>query len=333
MVMQYQLFAQFASLFFALVLFTGETVAEQNTPNPDHPEMHRYNGPLFDAMAQIDQKSSLVAAMRSVEASGVNKIALFARSRKALHQDEKALLSLQKKFPDLIVLGVPKYFLLRDDLSKEYIEACLQGIQDHKYSFVGEILYTHANKSGTKKLTKADRYVDPLAPNTDRLLTLLDDDIPVMTHWESWAWDRDWPRFSKLYASHPKQKFIIPHIAFASIEQAETILSSHPNVYVTLSKKLDNRKGFGDKEKQARIGRKMLNSNWRLKQGWREIVVKYSDRILFATDAHKSHTWPKYEHTVDRYRVFAAQLPSEVAKNVSYRNAELLYGVTVNKPH
>lgn len=333
MVMQNQLFAQFASLFFALVLFAGEIVAEQNTSNLDHQEMPRYDGPLFDAMAQIDQKSSLVSAMRSVEASGVDKIALFARSRKALHQDEKALLSLQKKFPDLIVLGVPKYFLLRDDLSEEYIEACLQGIKDHKYSFVGEILYTHANKSGTMKLTKADRHVDPLAPNTDRLLTLLDDNIPIMTHWESWAWDRDWPRFSKLYASHQKQKFIIPHMALASEEQAEAMLSSYSNVYVTLSKKLDNRKGFGDKQKQARIGRGMLDNNWHLKPGWREIVIKYADRILFATDAHKSHTWPKYEHTVDRYRVFAAQLPSEVAKNVSYRNAELLYGVTVNKPH
>ena len=67
-----------------------------------------------------------------------------------------------------------------------------------------------------------------------------------MTHWEVYAWERDWPRFSKLYDAYPKQLFIIPHMAFGSPQQVETILSRHPNVYMTLSKKLKTKEGFSD---------------------------------------------------------------------------------------
>ena len=59
-----------------------------------------------------------------------------------------------------------------------------------------------------------------------------------MTHWEFYNWDRDFPKFSKIFNEFPEVTFIIPHMGFGSINQIDTILSSHPNVYMTISKSL-----------------------------------------------------------------------------------------------
>jgi hypothetical protein len=72
----------------------------------------KYQGPLFDAMSQIDEKVDMNRAISRVRAAGVSKLALFARSRKSLHQNEQSVIALAKRNPDLIVLGAPKYFQL-----------------------------------------------------------------------------------------------------------------------------------------------------------------------------------------------------------------------------
>jgi len=150
-----------------------------------------------------------------------------------------------------------------------------------------------------------------------------------MTHWEVYAWGRDWPRFTNLYSTHPEQTFIIPHMAFASAEQVNQILSKHPNVNMTLSKKLTEKGGYSDSLKQAKLGSSILDGGKVLRANWKSILIKYQDRVLFATDAHKLHRWKKYHKVVKRYRQLANQLPEDVAEKISYRNAEKLYKVKI----
>jgi len=287
-----------------------------------------YDGYLFDAMAQIDERMDMNEAMRKVQKAGVDKIALFARSREYLRENEDELIQLRDNYPSLVVLGVPKYFLMRDDLDNDYIEATINGILKKEYLFVGEILYTHGDKSHGEQTDRGERYIDPLNKGTEKLLSRLEKaNVPVMTHWEVYAWNRDWPRFSQVYSSHPKIKFIIPHMAFGSPEQVDLILSRHPNVYMTLSKKLKKTGGYSDSSKQSKLGSSILDDNKVLRDEWESILVKYQDRILFATDAHKPHRWKKYHKVVKRYHKLVDQLPEKVAKKISYLNAEALYGV------
>ena len=151
-----------------------------------------------------------------------------------------------------------------------------------------------------------------------------------MTHWEVYDWERDWPRFSQLYSNFPKIRFIIPHMAFGSPEQVDTILSTHTNVYMTISKKEGDKSGYSDLHKLSKLGSGFLDNKGMIKDEWLKIILKYSDRLLFATDAHKKHRWKKYKKLIKRYRQMADQLPQNVAEKVSYKNAEQLYRISIH---
>jgi hypothetical protein len=279
-------------------------------------------------MAQIDERADWERAIKDVKRAGVGKIALFARSRKSLGENEEEVLELAEKHPGLIVLGAPKYFLLEDDLPGYFIEATIKGVRKHRYAFVGEILYTHGDKSHGTQTFSGERYVDPSSPGTTELLRQLAPlGVPLMTHWEVYAWERDQPRFDKLYRAHPNQVFILPHMGFGKADQVRTLLETHPNLYMTMSKKDQDRTSYSDPGKTAKVGGSMVDECGFLKAGWKAILLKYQSRILFATDAHKDHRWKLYEKLVKSMWRILGQLPDNTAKNIAYRNAERLYKV------
>ncbi len=309
----------------ALLKCKNEAALAKGTGTPP------YDGPLFDAMSQIDETAARKRAMANVIDAGVDKLALFARSRKRLHQNERLVLDLAKHHPDLIVTGAPKYFRLKNDLSDTYIRATVEGVKKHDYRFVGEILYTHGDKSEGATTAQGERFVEPLAPGTRKLLQAVAPlDIPLMVHFENYAWDRDAPKFHRLFAQWPDQTFIIPHMAFATPEQVTELLSRHPNVYMTISKKERAMKGFSDADKADAIGSSLVDSGFRLRPEWREVLLRFQNRLLFATDPHWPSLWDSYQQPVLVHRVLLGQLPREAAEKIAYKNAERLYGVKVN---
>ena len=82
-------------------------------------------------------------------------------------------------------------------------------------------------------------------------------------------------------------------------------------------------------EKIAKFGTGFLKDK-KLKASWKSMLIKYQDRLLFATDAHKTFRWKEYENIVHGFRDILDQLPADVAKKIAYKNAELLYGVKIN---
>ena len=292
-------------------------------------EVGFYAGPYFDAMSQIDEKVRMGRAIERVREAGVDKLALFARSRKKLGQNERAVLRLAVDNNDLILLGAPKYFRHKKDISDSYSSAMLKGIEKHGYKFVGEILYTHGDKKSGASYASGERYTDPSLPGTDRFLSrLVEKNIPLMTHFEVYAPDRDFHRFHDLYERWPDQIFIIPHMAFGSPQQVDEFLSRHDNVYMTMSKKAVKMDNFRDSDKLAMTGSAML-VGLSLKPEWSEILIKHQDRILAATDAHMKKLWSEYPTHVFLSRVVLGQLPKEVAQKIAYKNAERVYGVKI----
>tara|TARA_Y100000591_G_scaffold197029_1_gene170519 strand:- start:228 stop:1163 length:936 start_codon:yes stop_codon:yes gene_type:complete len=294
------------------------------------PKAHSYDGPLFDAMAQIDETYNLKKAMQNVRNAGISKIALFARSRQTLGENERQLINLRKKNNDLIVLGAPKYFKHENDVGKRFTERTLKNIKKYDYAFVGEILFTHADKDHGRQHGSGEVYFDPLGEgNINFLKQISKEKIPVMTHWEFYNWDRDWVRFSKLYSKFPEINFIIPHMGFGSIEQVDEILSKHKNVFMTISKK-EKKNPSVSKNISKKIGDGMIE-NRVLKDDWKFILIKHQDRLMFATDAHKSFRWQIYEKIVIKSRKeILKYLPKKVAKKIAYQNAEKIYGVKIN---
>lgn len=289
-----------------------------------------YEGPLFDAMSQIDDEADADKGIANVRAAGVTKLALFARSKKRLHENEQFVLDLAHEHPDLIVLGAPKYFRHGDDLSARYIKATVEGAREHGYHFIGEILYTHGDKAEGAATGRGERFTDPAAHGTQKLLAAIAPlDIPLMVHFENYAWERDAPRFHRLFEQWPNQVFIIPHMAFATHEQATEMLSRHRNVFMTISKKERAMRGFSDPEKAGAIGTSLVNSRFELRDRWREVLIRFQDQLLFATDPHWPQLWETYQQPVQMHRIVLGQLPRQAAEKIAYKNAERLYGVKV----
>jgi hypothetical protein len=105
-------------------------------------------------------------------------------------------------------------------------------------------------------------------------------------------------------------------MGFGSPKQAKLILSTHDNVYMTISKKNKDKRNICDPIKQSKFGSGFLNDEKQLKDEWKEILIEYQDKLLFATDAHKKHRWKKYSKIVRIYRDILNQLPEEVSKKI-----------------
>ena len=288
-----------------------------------------YEGPIFDANVQA-WKPDLTGLIANLRRTGVGRIALFANSHAGGGETVDAVLSAAREHPDLVVLGAPKIGFIRSgDLPSDYVASTLAGVSSGTYKFIGEILYTHGDKPDHPPTRSGEIYVDPLGAGTARLLAgLKGRNIPVLTHWEAWAWERDRSHFDRLYASWPEQRFVVPSLAYGSPDKAEAILSAHPNVWGIISRLVDGRYRLVDPYKQAKLGPSMPDACGALLPGWRAFLIKYADRLMYGSDDYATARvgWKAYPGIIKKYRAVAGQLPPDVARKISWDNAVALYG-------
>jgi hypothetical protein len=190
-------------------------------------------------------------------------------------------------------------------------------------------LFAHADKAHGEQTADGERYADPGQPGTRGLLEGLKDlGVPLMAHWEVYDWDRDWPNFRRLYGDYPNQVFIWPHAGFGGAAQVGEVLAAHANVVVTLSKTEESNRALSDRGKVAVLDGALVDECGTIRPDWRSLILKYPDRFLFATDAHKDFRWERYARIVERWRAILAQLPPEAAAAIAFQNAERVYGNT-----
>ncbi len=317
-------------LVLGIVIFTTGLATLGSGRAADCPQLPPpYDGPIFDANVQTwtaDVQGLLAAAPRA----GVKHVALFANSNAAGAEGVAAVLAAAREHPDLVVAGAPKIGFIRGgDLPADFVSATLSGIAEGTYKFVGEILYTHGDKPDHPPTRQGEIYVDPLAPGTTRLLEgLRDRNAPLLTHWEAWAWDRDRPRFDRLYSSWPQQRFVLPSLAYGSPDKADAILSAHQNLWGILSRLVDGRFRFVDPAKAAKLGPVMFDDCGALTAEWRAVLLKHVDRLMYGSDDYATQRvgWESYPGIIKKYRAIAGQLPGEVARKISWDNAAALYG-------
>jgi hypothetical protein len=311
-------------LLILFLVFTGGAWAGEPSCTDSEP-VTRYNGKLFDAMAQIESGLS-DTVISSLDKTGIYRMALFARFKKN-SDGEPSVLSLKKRFPQRFVMGTTKFVDHDSDLTGYFVRKTLSDLKDERYQFVGEILFVHADKRSVPQTGEGEEYISPDGKNVIRLLTALENrNIPVMTHWEVYNWKRDWPGFHDLFARFPRVTFIWVHAGFASPEQIRVVLSSHANVMVTLSKAEHDQRGVISLEKRQMLGGAAVDVCGNLLPGWRDLLEKYPDRFMFATDAHNESRWSRYAQVVKQWRMILGQLPDPLAQALAWRNAERVYG-------
>ena len=290
------------------------------------PVITPWRGPIFDAMAQTNQEQGSDRIFQVAQSVGVLRMALFARTYR--RQDGREVVAqLSRDHPGFLVVGSPKRFDMRGDLDSAYVSDTLNGVAAGRYAFVGEILYTHGDKEVGEQTSTGERYIDPLQPQTARLIQgLAGKQVPIFTHWEAYDWARDAPRFDTLYSRYPDQVFVWPHAGVASSSQLAGELQAHPNLWATLSKKENLRLGFSDARQAEALGAPLMDDCGVLDPAWLDVMVRFHDRLMFATDAHNSRRWSRYEEIVRTWRRLLAQLPADVAKEIAWGNAMRLFG-------
>jgi hypothetical protein len=312
-----------AFITFALAVLPGAVQAQGCPPLASEP----YTGPLFDAMAQMDERINATNALAVAQRLGVDRMALFPRVQPQ-HNGSPNVSGLAARHPDFIVPGAPKLFEMRGDLDASYVTSVLDGVARRRYAFVGEILYSHADKNGGEQTATGERYIDPLGKQTARLIAgLAGTRTPILTHWEVYDWSRDWPRFDKLYGEFPNQLFVWPHAGFGTSGQLAQVLGAHQNVWATLSKKDTDDPNMADADKSENTGDAILDFCGNVKPDWLAVLERFSDRLMFATDAHKNNRWDHYPDIIKRWRSLLAQLPAALAEAIAHGNAMRLYDV------
>ena len=90
------------------------------------PSPGKYAGPMFDAMAQAESRMA-DRVLSGMDRAGVSGMALFAR----LHpkrSGEADVLALKHRHPERFVLGTPKPFDQRGDLSGGFVKRTVSAL-------------------------------------------------------------------------------------------------------------------------------------------------------------------------------------------------------------
>jgi len=313
-----------------------------------------YQDPLIDAMAQIEFVVDSGQFKNLLDKSNIKHIALFPRDRVGRLPTEKMksyvvgrytrhTFELKEQFGERIILGSTKRFDQRDDLKINYVDRILNAIVKRDLKFVGELMFTHADKVDGEINPTFERYVNSAGPNVFRLLDgISKNPIPVMFHWEVYNWERDWPNIKKMIGSYPNINFIWPHCGFANSEQVDLVFSTFDNVYATLSKRElvrwkdlwishtgDELGGWNivNPEFLEKVDGAIIDNDGIIKPQWVRLLQKYPDRFMFATDVHKFSRWKNYNKIVKIWREILGQLEKSLADKIGSKNAERIYGI------
>lgn len=118
-----------------------------------------------------------------------------------------------------------------------------------------------------------------------------------------------------LFQHDPRAKIIWAHTGFSTApEKVEAYLQRYPTLWCELS----YRYGITD------IGGK-------LSQAWKRLFEKYPERFLVGSDTWIDERWDGYASIMGGYRQWLVQLPTEVAEQIAYRNAERLFRAPIRQ--
>lgn len=117
----------------------------------------------------------------------------------------------------------------------------------------------------------------------------------------------DFAAVEKLFAAWSDAKLLWAHAGFEEAETVNHALERYPSLWVDLSHRPDI-------------------STWAgLAPEWEELFKKHPTRFVLGSDTYSLERWKKLEfHTLDA-RDWLSVLPTDVAKNIAFRNAQRLF--------
>ncbi len=112
-----------------------------------------------------------------------------------------------------------------------------------------------------------------------------------------------------LFVHDPRARVLWAHLGFTGPEEVGAMLARHSNLWVETAIRGD------------------ISSAGTLQPGWRELFLKYPDRVLVGTDTYTVSRWHSMTEILGEVRAWLGTLPPEIAEQLAWRNAVKLYGL------
>lgn len=111
----------------------------------------------------------------------------------------------------------------------------------------------------------------------------------------------------QLFKQWPEAQLIWAHAGFEEPETISELLRKHPNLWVDLSHRSDI-------------------STWAgLASNWRAAFIEHPKRFLIGSDTYSLERWQKFGYFALDTRDWLSTLPSDLAEQIAYKNAEQLF--------
>lgn len=274
---------------------------------------------FVDAHSQLDHGvDDPGIILKHMEATGVHKTLLAARGKRA-HSD---IAEMAATYPERIVGMVRTKGGAYQKNSAEFYKKLRKRVKSGHYEGMAEILIYHAQKGN-----KADEVDVPLTdPRVDAVLqACLEQGWPMYLHIEFASLHgnkrtqtmQDLDKFIDAESMHP---FVLTHMGQLDIPEVKSLLERHANLYFMVA---HTNPVITDESNQPWT--KMFSGE-NLKEEWKQVMIQYPDRFIFAMD----NVWPRhwqdfYLRQMALWHSALAELPGEVAHKFAHANAERLW--------
>lgn len=109
-----------------------------------------------------------------------------------------------------------------------------------------------------------------------------------------------------IFKQFPEARILWAHSGFDRPDEVAAMLDQYDNLWADLAFRSDHAtRGVVDPE-------------------WLKVFEKFPDRIMLGTDTYTPERWPMVGYHADWSREWLATLPTELAENIAWRNAENL---------
>ena len=278
---------------------------------------------FVDAHSQLPNSQLSDQIINILNKAGIKKVILTNRDL----AKNKDILSLSDKYPNRVfpIIKTKGKPWRTDDYNK-FTKTIERKLKKGKYYGLGEALLFHAAKG--KYGLKAPEV--NVSSSSDQFIYLLgkakDRNWPLIIHIEFRSVNNYSKRMKELESILNNNKdisFPLIHMGQLDIDVVSRLIEKHKNVYFMLSR------AHMIKGKNTRQPWTNLFSNRKIKDRWKQLLIKYPDRFIFCIDAVWPRNWSKhYVKRVNLWRKALKELPQSVVEQIAYKNAERLWDLT-----
>lgn len=277
---------------------------------------------FVDAHSQVDHTVvPLEKVISLMEQGGVTHTIMSARGE----LQGKAFLQFAAQHPERITPAVRTKGEPYESDSPAYYKALKAQVASGKYGAIAEILLYHAQKG-----SKAPEVV--VYPNDKRVLAAL-----------NYATEKRWPfvihiEFASLQGEERKrfmesmehmldtnseQPFVLTHMGQLGPVECRRLIERHGNIHFHT--------GWSNPAAVRNSNQPWVNlfEDNRLAPEWKDLFIKYPDRVIFALDnVFQEHWTGFYLEQMSYWKKALAELPMDVARRIAHGNAERLWRIS-----